>query len=114
MPGPNTVFASCAGSAVVFPTSGTWIQLDYLKTGPVAVQSVISTSGAGTHKYSVEWSLDAPSTSSGATTWYASGSSQNSSNSYYSFTYPIRSLRINLTAATSNTLVTTVVAQSAQ
>lgn len=113
MLGPITVLLSCAGAAIVYPSTGTWIQLDYLKSGTVSVQSVATTTNAAAQVYSVEWSLDALSSLSTTThNWFWSGSSYNSSNSFYAFTFPIRSLRVALTSGTSNTLITTSVLQS--
>ena len=106
MQGPNTVLASCAGAVTVYPMSETWIQLDYLKTGPVSVQSVATTTNAAAQNYRVEWTLDSPSS---LASWFSSGGSLNSSHSFYSFAFPIRGLQINLTSATSNTLIQTTV-----
>lgn len=90
----NTVLASCTGATAVYPTSGTWLQLDYLKSGTVSVQSVATTTNAAAQNYR-EWTLDSPSS---LANWYSSGSSQNSSHSFYSFSFPIRGLQINLTS----------------
>ena len=89
MQGPNTVLASCTGATTVYPTSATWLQLDYLKTGPVSVQSVATTTNAAAQNYRVEWTLDSPSS---LANWFSSGSSLNSSHSFYSFTFPISRL----------------------
>src|SRR5262249_37906693 len=110
MQGPHTVLVSCTGAATVYPSSSTWLTLDYLKTGTVSVQSVATTTNAAAQVYSVEWSLDNPSS---VANWFSSGSSNNSSNSFYTFTFPISGLTLNLITGTSNTLITTTVLQSA-
>jgi len=90
-------------------TASTLLQADYQKTGTVSVQNTAVTSGAGGLVYELDWSLDAPSSQ---TNWFSSGSSNQSSHSLFAFTFPVRSLRVNVTSGTSNMSVVTTVIQS--
>jgi hypothetical protein len=62
------------------------LQLDYLKYGNVAVQTVVNTTGAGL-TYNVEYSMDSVASAS-QINWFSSNSSNNSSNALFSFTFP--------------------------
>lgn len=104
------VVVSVTGTSSSFISSASWVQLDYMKSGYVTVQSVVTTSGAAAQTYNVEYSLDALSS---ITNWFSTGSSANSSHSFYAFAFPIRCLRLNVTSGTSNTVITTTVIQSA-
>ena len=87
-------------------------QLDYMKFGGTAVESVVTTSGAGL-TYNIEYSLDAPlAAASSQMTWYSSGSSALSTNAFISWTFPVRSVRINVTTGTSTQVVAATVVQS--
>jgi hypothetical protein len=88
------------------------IQLDYNKITSDSVQTVVVTSGAGGLNYNVEYSLDQPSTTPSLMTWFSSGSSNLSTNAFISLPTPIRSLRISITAATSNMSLSGTVIES--
>jgi hypothetical protein len=88
------------------------IQLDYMKLTALAVQTVVDTTGAGL-TYSVEYSLDAlTSASSVGMTWFSTGSSNLSTHAFISLATPLRALRFNITAGTSNTALTGTVLES--
>lgn len=87
------------------------ISLDCLKFGGTAVQVVVNTTGAGL-TYNVEYSLDALTSASSLMNWFSTGSSNLSTNAYVSYAFPIRGMRFNITAGTSNTSLTGTVVQS--
>lgn len=103
-----STFASTGGGGYTTP-----IQLDYGKMTSLSVQTVVVTSGAGGLNYNVEYSLDALTTSASVgMTWFSTGSSNLSTNSFVVPPTPIRSLRINMTAGTSNMALTGTVLES--
>lgn len=103
-----STFASTGGGGYTTP-----IQLDYNKLTALSVQTVAVTSGQGGLVYNIEYSLDAlTSASSVGMTWFSSGSSNLSTNSFVVISTPIRALRTNMTAGTSNMAVTTTVIES--
>lgn len=88
------------------------VSLDSQKYGGTAVEVIVNTTGAGL-TYNVEYCLS-PISSQGSSlnTWFSTGSSALSTNAYISYAFPIRGLRYNITAGTSNTSLTGTVAQS--
>ena len=87
-------------------------QLDYMKYGGTVVEAVVTTSGAGL-VYNIEYSLDAPiAAASSQMTWFSSGSSALSSHAFISWTFPVRSVRVNVTTGTSLMSVAATVIQS--
>lgn len=91
--------------------ASTVIQLDYLKFGGLAVQTVASST---TSVYAVEVSLDAPSTiGSSVMTWTSLGTSTSVGNNIVTTQAPYRSLRLNVTTGASQAVTTMTVIQSA-
>ena len=102
MMGP--IILTVAGSVA----TSTIIQLDYLKYGGLACQTVASST---TSVYAVEVSLDAPST--GTMTWTSLGTSTSVGNNIVTTFAPYRCLRLNVTAGASEAVTTFTVIQSA-
>lgn len=90
--------------------TSTYIQLDYLRFGGVAVQTVASST---TSVYAVEVSLDAPSSiGSSAMTWTSLGTSTSVGNNIVTTQAPYRCIRLNVTTGASQATTTMTVIQS--
>lgn len=88
----------------------TAIVLDYLVYGVTSIQTVASSTAT---PYNVEWTLDTPlSNTTSGLNWFSSGSSALGGNTFFSFSFPMRAVRLNVTSGTSQSTVTMTVIQS--